>query len=230
MDSPVVPSGGVLTPLGISSVRLHDGFWGSLPTETIIDHCHEWIGRVGWIANFTGAPRRGREFSDSEVYKLMEAMAWTGDPRLDELTWMLAVAQEPDGYLNTKWGAARYSDLEWGHELYCYGHLIQAGVAQARAAGGGELLEVAKRAADHVCEVFMNGRGVCGPRRDRDGADRALPGDPGRALPGDGPPVHRPPGHPRPWPTSSSAGPTSRTTCRSGRPTSSAATPSGRST
>lgn len=162
MDSPVVPSGGVLTPLGISSVRLHDGFWGALPTETIIDHCHEWIDRVGWVANFTGAPRRGREFSDSEVYKLMEAMAWRGDPRLEALSAVLAAAQESDGYLNTKWGHARYTDLEWGHELYCYGHLIQAGVAQARAAGGGELFEVARRAADHVCDVFMNGRGVCG--------------------------------------------------------------------
>ncbi|TKK86256.1 glycoside hydrolase family 127 protein [Herbidospora galbida] len=162
MDSPVVPSGGVLTPLGVSSVRLNPGFWASLPTETIIDHCHEWIGRVGWAANFTGAPRRGREFSDSEVYKLMEAMAWTHDPRLDELTSVIAGAQEPDGYLNTKWGHARYSDLEWGHELYCYGHLIQAGVAQARASGGGELFELVKRAADHVCHMFMNGRGVCG--------------------------------------------------------------------
>ncbi|WP_062430273.1 glycoside hydrolase family 127 protein [Herbidospora daliensis] len=162
MDSPVVPSGGVLTPLGVSSVRLNPGFWGSLPTETIIDHCYEWIGRVGWVANFTGVARRGREFSDSEVYKLMEGMAWTKDPRLDELTTVIAGAQQPDGYLNTKWGHARYSDLEWGHELYCYGHLIQAGVAQARASGGGELFELAKRAADHVCDVFLTSRAVCG--------------------------------------------------------------------
>ena len=32
---------------------------------------------------------------------------------------------------------ARYSDLEWGHELYCYGHLIQAAVARAAHARRG---------------------------------------------------------------------------------------------
>ena len=44
----------------------------------------------------------------------------------------VAAAQEPDGYLNTMFGrpgqGARWSALQWGHELYCYGHLIQAGV------------------------------------------------------------------------------------------------------
>ncbi len=162
MVSPVVPSSGPLTPLGLSDVRLLPGFWGSQPTQTIIDHCYEWMDRVGWIANFAGAPRRGREFSDSEVYKLMEAMAWAGDPRVEELTRVVAAAQEPGGYLNTRWPAARYTDLEWGHELYCYGHLIQAGVARMRVHGEDELAEVVRRAADHVCARFMAGNEVCG--------------------------------------------------------------------
>jgi DUF1680 family protein len=162
-----VPSSGARTPLGLSSVRLLPGFWGSQPTETIIDHCYEWMHRVGWIANFaavgkTDGPRRGREFSDSEVYKLMEAMAWAGDPRIEELTAIIARAQEPGGYLNTRWGDARYTDLEWGHELYCYGHLIQAGVARMRTFGEDELTEVTRRAADHVCARFMEGTEVCG--------------------------------------------------------------------
>ena len=48
---------------------------------------------------------------------------------------MIAPAQEPDGYLNTVFGRPgqppRYSDLEWGHELYNDGHLFQAAVARA---------------------------------------------------------------------------------------------------
>ncbi|MBO3752026.1 glycoside hydrolase family 127 protein [Streptosporangiaceae bacterium NEAU-GS5] len=162
MVSPVVPSSGVRNPLGLSSVRLSPGFWGAPSAATIIDHCYEWMGRVGWIANFTDVPRQGREFSDSEVYKLMEAMAWAGDPRIDELTSIIAAAQESDGYLNTRWGHARYTDLEWGHELYCYGHLIQAGVARMRAYGEDRLAEVTRRAADHVCARFMEGTEVCG--------------------------------------------------------------------
>ncbi|WP_309233879.1 beta-L-arabinofuranosidase domain-containing protein [Micromonospora sp. ATA51] len=47
-------------------------------------------------------------------------------------------------------------DLEWGHELYCLGHLFQAAVARARtrpdAVDG--LLAIACRAADLLCEVF----------------------------------------------------------------------------
>lgn len=162
MVSPVLPSSGALTPLGLSDVRLLPGFWGSQPTQTIIDHCHIWMDRVGWIGNFAGEQRRGREFSDSEVYKLMEAMAWAGDPRIEELTRVVAAAQEADGYLNTRWPGARYTDLEWGHELYCYGHLFQAGIARKRTYGEDELWDVVRRAADHVCATFMEGTRVCG--------------------------------------------------------------------
>ncbi|TLS44231.1 glycoside hydrolase family 127 protein [Streptomyces montanus] len=186
--APVSPGRGRLRPLGLDEVRITGGFWArrqQINAEATLHHCREWMERVGWIGNFRTAvqpdgridrDRRGREFADSDVYKLLEAMAWeTGrraDPVLDaaiaDLTEVLAPAQEPDGYLNTAYGrpgqSPRYSDLEWGHELYCYGHLIQAGVAQSRARGEGELTKIARRAADHVCATF--GRGgierVCG--------------------------------------------------------------------
>ncbi len=77
------------------------------------------------------------------------------------MTEVIAPAQEPDGYLNTVFGRPgqppRYSDLEWGHELYCFGHMIQAAVARARTAGSDEFVEVARRAADHVCATFGSG-------------------------------------------------------------------------
>ncbi|HEX4813305.1 MAG TPA: beta-L-arabinofuranosidase domain-containing protein [Nonomuraea sp.] len=166
MADPVLPSSGVLSPLGLDAVRLQPGFWGdrvALNRAATIAHCQEWQEREGWIGNFRGErPRRGREFSDSEIYKLLEAMAWAGHPALPALAETVAQAQEGDGYLNTRWTGSRYTDLEWGHELYCYGHLIQAGVARLRAYGEDPLTRVAVRAADHVCRRFMEGTGTCG--------------------------------------------------------------------
>ncbi|TQJ57793.1 MULTISPECIES: glycoside hydrolase family 127 protein [Streptomyces] len=183
---PVAPSRGRLRPLGLDEVRITGGFWSRrrrTNATATLDHCRDWMERVGWIGNFRAAvegrihrDRRGREFADSDVYKLLEAMAWQAgqspggslDTRIAALTEAIAPAQEADGYLNTAFGRPgqqpRYSDLEWGHELYCYGHLIQAGVAQIRARGEGELAKIARRAADHVCATFGPGgiEGVCG--------------------------------------------------------------------
>ncbi|MGW2050456.1 glycoside hydrolase family 127 protein [Streptomyces sp. NPDC001858] len=177
---PVAPGRGRLRPLGLDEVRITGGFWARrrhTNATATLDHCRDWMERVGWIGNFRAAvegrvphDRRGREFADSDVYKLLEAMAWEGGhgTALDAITETIAPAQEPDGYLNTAFDRpgqqARYQDLEWGHELYCYGHLIQAGVAQLRAEGAGELAKIARRAADHVCATFGPGgiERVCG--------------------------------------------------------------------
>lgn len=183
--TPVLPARGALRPLGLGGARLTGGHWAerqAVNAANSIGHCLHWLGKLGWIENFTraatGAPfdRAGREFSDSEVYKLIEAMAWeigrTGDPGLEarfrELTAVIAAAQEEDGYLNTMFGhpgqRPRYSELEWGHELYCYGHLLQAGVARLRCHGEDDFTRLCRRAADHVCEVFGPGglEKVCG--------------------------------------------------------------------
>jgi DUF1680 family protein len=186
MIGPTNPSRGALRPLGLDAVQLTDGLWAErqrLNASAVLPHCTAWIERAGWIENVrvlaAGGPaagRRGREFADSEVYKLLEACSWeaarSGDPAADRLVtdWgaTLAAAQAPDGYLNTHFGrpgqAARYTDLEWGHELYCHGHLIQAGVARLRGHGADDLVAVACRAADHICAEFgPTGRtAVCG--------------------------------------------------------------------
>ena len=63
-------------------------------------------------------------------------------------------AQRDDGYLNTYVQVVapgrEYEDLAWGHELYCFGHLIQAAVAWHRALDDDRLLHVATRAADAI--------------------------------------------------------------------------------
>ncbi|GIM91916.1 glycoside hydrolase family 127 protein [Paractinoplanes toevensis] len=170
--TPAAPSAGRLRPLGLREVSLKPGFWQQRQETNrtaSLAHIEQWLERAGWLPNFEVGPqdRRGREFSDTEVYKLLEAMAWecgrTGDADLEVrfkgIVRRVAAAQEADGYLNTNFGrpgqAPRYSDLEWGHELYSFGHLIQAGVARARVAGlDDELVRVATRAADHVCATF----------------------------------------------------------------------------
>jgi DUF1680 family protein len=192
--APVLPIRGRFRPLGIGEVRIEGGFWAerqSINAVASLAHIEHWLEREGWIRNFDLAAlgdsavpgdiareRRGREFSDSEVYKLLEAMAWeigrTGDDGLESrfraIVRRVAAAQEPDGYLNTRFGrpgqAPRWSDLEWGHELYCTGHLLQAAVARARTRPGADdgLVEVARRAADNVCDTFEPDGidGVCG--------------------------------------------------------------------
>lgn len=176
---PVAPTRGVLRPLGLDEVRITGGFWAqrqSVNRATTLDHIEHWLEREGWLANFDlaaagalPAGRRGREFSDSEIYKYLEALAWElgrsgPDPRLEArfrtIVDRVGAAQDEDGYLSTSFGRpgqpARWSDLEWGHELYCLGHLFQAAVARERTAPGADdgLTAIARRAADLVCDVF----------------------------------------------------------------------------
>lgn len=179
----VIPSRGRQRPLGLAEVTLTGGFWARMQATNAaatLPHCEQWMERLGWLANFdrvasgtTGPDRPGWNFSDSEAYKLLEALCWefgrSRDPAVDaavrRLTARIGRAQDADGYLNTCYGHVhqppRYSDLASGHELYCTGHLLQAAVARLRTTGADELLEIARRAADHVCDTFAT-EGLCG--------------------------------------------------------------------
>ncbi|MCI0394063.1 MAG: glycoside hydrolase family 127 protein [Chloroflexi bacterium] len=79
------------------------------------------------------------------MYKWLEAVAYDltlhPDPKLektaDEVIALLAAAQAEDGYLNSYFQLTkkeRFSDLEYAHELYCAGHLIEAAIAHHRPA------------------------------------------------------------------------------------------------
>ncbi|MGO1567873.1 MAG: glycoside hydrolase family 127 protein [Brachybacterium sp.] len=176
---PIHPADGSHAPLGLDAVTITGGSWAPYlerNARVTIPHAQSWMEKLGWVGNFSAAVdgtiaavRQGREFSDSDVYKLMEAMAWeigrTGDPdmerRFQELTAVITPAQEADGYLNTRFGhegqEPRYSDFEWGHELYCAGHMFQAAVARLRATGPDAFTNAAVKVADHLCEVFGEG-------------------------------------------------------------------------
>lgn len=181
--APVIPVRGRLQPIGVESVGITGGFWGDLQAlnrEAIIPHAIGWVEKLGWLANLENArgavsEHRGREFADSEVYKLIEAMSWEhghGQTELDEILdrflEIVCRAQDPDGYLHTlfgrPWQRPRYSDFQWGHELYCFGHLLQAAVAHLRSTRSDRLLDVAIRLGDHICVMFGPGGldKVCG--------------------------------------------------------------------
>ena len=74
---------------------------------------------------------------------------------------LVAAAQCEDGYLNTyftvKAPEERWTNLAECHELYCAGHMIEAGVAFFQATGKRRLLDVVCRLADHIDSVFGPG-------------------------------------------------------------------------
>lgn len=84
--------------------------------------------------------------------------------RAEDVIDAIAAAQCADGYLSTYYqvvhgadedATKRWTNVAHGHELYCLGHLIEAGVAWKRATGESQLLDVGIRAADHVASVFL---------------------------------------------------------------------------
>ncbi len=167
--------GAKVRPVPIDAVRIDDGFW-----RTRLDRLHavtlpsqyaqcEATGRLDNFRRVSGrspAPFRGRYYDDSDVYKWLEAASWAlagRDDRelqalVDGLIDDIAAAQHPDGYINSYFSLERtdqrYSDLINKHELYCAGHLIQAGIAHRRATGSEALFDVVVRLADHICTEF----------------------------------------------------------------------------
>jgi DUF1680 family protein len=166
-------------------VRVTGGFWAQwqrLNREVTTPHALSWLERDGSVDNLRRlrtpdrtAAHRGFWFSDSDVYKVLEGISWdlcrtpsgelTGE--VGELVAVIAQAQEGNGYLNSFVQAGhdvRWDNLIKSHELYCIGHLIQAGVAHKRSTGRMELFDIARRAADCVVRTFGEGR-----RKDTDG-------------------------------------------------------------
>ncbi len=111
----------------------------------------------------------GMVFHDSDVAKWLEAAAYSLaikpdaalGKRVDEMTALIAKCQQPDGYLNTyftvKEPQNRWANLLECHELYCAGHMMEAGAALYECAGRDALLRVCVRLADHICARFGEG-------------------------------------------------------------------------
>jgi uncharacterized protein len=108
----------------------------------------------------------GMVFQDSDVAKWLEAVSYSlaieKNPQLEEevdsVIALVGKAQQPDGYLNTyftiKEPYHRWQNLQEGHELYCAGHMIEAGVAHFEATGKTTLLDIVKKNANNICDTF----------------------------------------------------------------------------
>jgi len=85
---------------------------------------------------------------------------------LDDLIAKIAKAQEPDGYLYTARTINPKSPHRWSgperwkldpidsHELYNAGHLFEAAVAHYQATGERNLLDIAIKEANLLCDTF----------------------------------------------------------------------------
>ncbi len=159
----------------IRAVRVDDGFWSArmrINVERSIPSMLEELEQHGVMDNFlrlTGrsqAPRKGPVYTDSDIYKWIEAAAFvlqSGDrpdlrATIDRLTDEILAAQEPSGYLNTYYQNERkdkrFTEMYRSHELYCLGHLLQAAIAYYRATGNRKLLDGGIRYADYLIKTF----------------------------------------------------------------------------
>jgi uncharacterized protein len=174
-----------LTAVPFHQVKVEDAFWTPrLDTNrraTIAANLKQ-CELTGRIANFAIAGKlqagkhQGALYNDSDVYKLIEAIAYVlhGHPdaelekQADRIIDFIAAAQQPDGYLNTYYTLVkpqeRWQNIQHGHELYCAGHLMEAAVAYQQATAKRKLLDVAIRLADHIGNTFGPGKHVdtCG--------------------------------------------------------------------
>jgi DUF1680 family protein len=158
----------------LDAVDLADDFWEPrrrINREVTLPSQYRHLEDTGRLDNFRrasgkiGGGYQGIYFNDSDVYKWLEAAAWTlaegSDSELERMVdaaiTEIEDAQRPDGYLNTYFtferAAQRWTDFDL-HEMYCAGHLFQAAVAHFRATGSERLLDVATRFADHICDTF----------------------------------------------------------------------------
>lgn len=167
-------------PISLSDITLNSqGFWHSWQNNALkasLDHGYEENLHNHVIENFEVTAGRkpggfkGKWFADSELYKWMEAVAYylvNHDDvelkgQLDYVISLIQQSQMDDGYLNTFFqltpGVERWSDMIYGHEQYCAGHLFQAAVAHYRCTGESSLLNVALKFADHIASVFGPGK------------------------------------------------------------------------
>ena len=155
-----------LRPVPFKDVTIQDSFWAPRrETNRVasIPFSLQKLEEAGNLEDMRLAARgatngfRGPVFMDSDLYKALEAAAYSlatrPDPALakqvDDIIALLAAAQQPDGYLNSFFTVnqpnKRWTNLRDWHELYCAGHMFEAAVAHYQAPGKQTFLNIAIR-------------------------------------------------------------------------------------
>jgi len=155
----------------VHAVTIEDGFWSkrretnvksSIPTmrDQLLEH-----GRMDNFRRLVGKssePQKGPVYSDSDIYKWMEAVGFalqSGElPEVHNQTAAMIkeviAVQEPSGYINTYYVQDRAEQRMLqktqrdGHELYCLGHMLQGAIAYYRATGDTTLLDAGAKMVD----------------------------------------------------------------------------------
>ena len=124
-----------------------------------IDFSHVKINDNFW------SPRLSKHVSATLPVCMAYSLINNPDPELekkaDEWIDKFAAAQQPDGYINTFYTLTgldkRWTNMD-KHEMYCAGHMIEAGVAYYQATGKRKLLDVCIRMTDHMMSQFGPGK------------------------------------------------------------------------
>lgn len=186
---------GAFEAVDFTKVEITDNFWSNrirTNSEVTIPHALKKCESEGRIDNFKfaagiedGKWRGNWGFDDSDVYKVLEGMAFTYNvnhdegllKRMDEIIALISAAQCEDGYLYTAYQLhardymwvnccyekERYDHLVESHEFYDMGHMYEAAVAHYIATGKDNFLNVAIKSADHIYENFGPGKTVAIP-------------------------------------------------------------------
>ena len=160
-----------LKSVPVHAVTMQQGFWASRRTANVersIPSMGKLLEVNGRMDNFlrlagkTDAPQRGPVYSDSDVYKWLEAVGFalqTQDhPELrakaEQVIKEIVEVQQPNGYLNTYYVQDKAAQSmtpktqQWGHELYNMGHMLQGAIAYYRATGDQTMLNSGARFVD----------------------------------------------------------------------------------
>jgi DUF1680 family protein len=161
--------------ISASQVKVNGLFWGrrlGINAEKAIYHQWEQLEKTGCIENFRLVAdgkdgfREGYFFADSDAFKWLDAAArvYAAHPAarlkalMDDFIALIGRTQTEDGYIFTYnqllFPEVRWINLQIEHELYCHGHLIEAGVSHFEATGERSLLEIAIKAADLLVRAF----------------------------------------------------------------------------
>ncbi|MCM1270282.1 MAG: glycoside hydrolase family 127 protein [Ruminococcus flavefaciens] len=110
----------------------------------------------------------GWVFQDSDVYKWIEAVAYSLENHFDDdlkkkadaFIDIICAAQLDNGYIDTVYiindRNKIFSNLKDHHELYCFGHMAESAVAYFKSTGERKFLDAACKFADLICSTFGN--------------------------------------------------------------------------
>ena len=165
-----------MNELPASQVNIQDAFWSPrLLTNARTAIFHQWqqleesrcIDNFRLVAGQKEGFREGWFFSDSDAYKWLDAAAriyanWPSENLkylMGKFIDLLSKVQMEDGYIYTYnqifFPGERWGNLMIEHELYCHGHLIEAGISYFQATGEESAIRIARKAADLLVNNFM---------------------------------------------------------------------------